>query len=196
MTHAREAGFTLAEALVSLFVFALVAGGSVIMLSQSLNAQQRVSDAQEQLRSLQAARALLIFDVAQIAPRIPRQENRLPAVFLGTGGVRPVMSFVRAVGERGSEDRISTALVVIEYALDDDGRIIRHTRAALDPGGDARETSRILLAGAKDVHFEFNTGGAWVQDWPVSAFGAPSAVAIVATLPRYGVVRLQAMTGL
>ena len=54
--HDREAGFTLVEALVSLFVFALVAGGCVAMLGQTVEAQGRVGDAQQELRVEAVAR--------------------------------------------------------------------------------------------------------------------------------------------
>ena len=108
-----EAGFTLVEAMVSLFIFALVAGGAVLLLSQTLQAQGRVEAAQEELRALQSARSLLVSDFAQITPRIVRKEGRLPVVFHAVGGARPEMSFVRGAGEPGSDDRISTSLVAV-----------------------------------------------------------------------------------
>ncbi len=196
MSAARQSGFTLAEALVSLFIFALVAGGAVALLAQSLNAQRSVSEAQERLRSVQAARALLASDMAQIAFRIPREPNRLPAVFVGTGGAEPEMSFVRLVGERGARDGLATSQVFVSYAIDAAGRLMRETRTALDPGAASHSRSRALLEGAADIRFEFNDGGGWRQDWPMSTAGVPRAVAIIATLPRYGAIRLQAMTGL
>lgn len=196
MSASRQAGFTLAEALVSLFVFALVAGGAVTLLAQSLNSQKGVSDAQERLRTVQAARALLAADIAQIAVRIPRERDRMPAIFSATNGARPEMSFVRLVGERGAEDGLSTSEVFVRYAIDAEGRLVRSTRTAIDPGAAAVTRTRALIDGASDVRFEFNDGGGWRQDWPTSSAGVPRAVAIIATMPRYGAVRLQAMTGL
>lgn len=192
----REAGFTLVEALVSLFVFALVAGGCVAMLSQSVEAQGRVGDAQEELRVVQSARSLLVSDSAQIAPRIIRSESSLGRTFIGIGGVQPQMRFVRAVGEIGAEDQLSTSLVAIEYALDDEGRLVRRTRDMLDPGGAAEVRERVLLPGAQDIRFEFHDGSEWREDWSAAGLFIPRAVAIVATLPRYGRIRLQALTGL
>ncbi len=191
-----DAGFTLVEALVSLFIFALVAGGGVLLLSQTLYAQADVEEAQDSLRELQSARALLAADLAQIAPRVTRDPGRPPFAFHAVGGVRPTMSFVRAQGEPGSEDQISTSLTVVSYSLDETGSFVRSTRAAIDPGPNAVTRDRTVLSSAGDVAFGFHDGLGWRQDWPTSMSMVPQAVAIEVTLPRYGRVRLQALTGL
>lgn len=198
MKHAThpEAGFTLVEAMVSLFIFALVAGGAVLLLSQTLQAQGRVEGAQEELRALQSARSLLVSDIAQIAPRIVRQENQLPAVFRASGGARPTMSFVRATGDPGAADQITTSLIAVSYFLDEEGRLVRETNDAIDPGASAKVRRRVLMSAPGATTFEFNDGTGWRQDWSASAYGIPRAVAITVKLPRYGSVRLQALTGL
>jgi len=194
-TH-PEAGFTLVEAMVSLFIFALVAGGAVLLLSQTLQAQGRVEGAQEELRALQSARSLLVSDIAQIAPRIVRQENQLPAVFRASGGARPTMSFARATGDPGAADQITTSLIAVSYFLDEEGRLVRETSDAIDPGASAKVRRRVLMSAPGATTFEFNDGTGWRQDWSASAYGIPRAVAITVKLPRYGSVRLQALTGL
>jgi len=192
----REAGFTLVEALVSLFVFALVAGGCVAMLGQTVQAQGRIGDAQEELRVVQSARALLVADMTQLTPRIIRNDGDQGRVFIGVGGVQPDIRFVRAAGESGADDQLSTSLVAVEYTLDAEGRLVRRTRNVLDPGAEPDVRERTLLTGAQDVRFEFHDGSGWREDWSSAGLLIPRAVAIVATLPRYGRVRLQALTGL
>lgn len=192
----HQSGFTLVEALVSLFVFALVAGGCVAMLGQTVQAQSRVGEAQEELRELQSARALLVSDATQIAPRIVRSRVDQGRMFVGVGGVRPEIRFVRAAGDSGSPDQLSTSLVAVEYRLDAEGRLIRSTREALDVAGQAEVRERELLAGAQDVRFEFHDGAGWREDWSATGLTIPRAIAIIATVPRYGRVRLQALTGL
>lgn len=191
----REAGFTLVEALVSLMIFALVAGGGVLMLSQTLQAQVDVEAAQEELRSIQSTRALLASDFAQITPRAVRETGRPPFIFQGVGGTRPAMAFVRAAGKPGAADQVTTQLVVIEYRIAEDGSLVRLTRDAIDPGPAATERTRIVVAAPGETQFEFNDGSGWRNDWP-STSAIPSAVAITLTLPRYGKVRLQALSGL
>lgn len=191
-----DAGFTLVEALVSLFIFALVAGGGVLLLSQTLFAQADVEEAQDGLRELQSARALLAADIAQITPRVTRDPDRPPFAFHAVGGASPVMSFVRAQGELDSGDLISTSLTVVSYGLDESGNIVRSTRAAIDPGPNAVSRHRTILSAADDVRFEFHDGLGWRADWPPSTSVVPRAIALEVTLPRYGRVRLQALAGL
>lgn len=191
-----DAGFTLVEALVSLFIFALVAGGGVLLLSQTLYAQANVEEAQDSLRELQSARALLASDLAQITPRVTRDPSRPPFAFHAIGGASPVMSFVRAQGNLSPEEPISTSLVAVSYSLDDSGNLVRVTRAAIDPGSNAVTQDRTLLTSASDVAFAFHDGLGWRADWPPSMSVIPQAVAIEVTLPRYGRVRLQALAGL
>ena len=192
----REAGFTLVEALVSLFVFALVASGCVAMLGQTVQAQDRVGDAQEELRALQSARALLVADIAQLAPRLIRDDGNQGRSFSGVGGAAPDIRFVRGAGEVGAEDQLSTSLVAVEYALDQEKRLVRRTRNVLDPSGQPEFREQKLLSGAQDIRFEFHDGADWREDWSSAGLSIPRAVAIIATLPRYGRVRLQALTGL
>lgn len=191
----REAGFTLVEALVSLLIFSLIAGGGVLLLSQTLQAQSRVEAAQEELRAIQSARALLSADFAQITPRAVRQQGKSPFVFAGVGGAKPAMAFVRAAGKPGASDQVTTQLVVVEYSIAEDGSLVRLTRDDIDPGPTATERKRTVVAAPGETQFEFNDGSGWRSDWP-STLAIPSAVAITLTLPRYGKVRLQALTGL
>jgi hypothetical protein len=55
---------------------------------------------------------------------------------------------------------------------------------------------RALIDGARNVRFTFNDGGSWRSDWPAAMTGVPRAVAVDMTLPRYGDIRMQALTGL
>lgn len=191
-----EAGFTLVEALVSLLIFSLIAGGGVLLLSQTLQAQGRVEAAQDELRAVQSARALLAADLAQITPGAVREAGRAAFVFQGAGGARPAMSFVRASGKPGSPDQVTTQLVVVEYLIDESGSLVRVTRSAIDPGPAAKDRTRTLVSAPGEATFEFNDGSGWRSEWPASSFAIPRAVAISLTLPRYGKVRLQALTGL
>jgi hypothetical protein len=92
------------------------------------------------------------------------------------------------------EDQISTSLVVVLRSRRS-GQAVRSTRAAIDqPNAVTRD--RAIIASAGDVAFAFHDGLGWRADWPPSMSVIPQAVAIEVTLPRYGRVRLQALTGL
>lgn len=190
-----ESGFTLVEALVSLLIFSLIASGGVLLLSLTLQTQSRVEAAQNELRAIQSIRAILASDLAQITPRAVREQGKQPFIFQGIGGAKPAMMFVRAAGRPGIAGQAPTQLAAVEYHIADDGSLVRLTREAIDPGPNAMERTRTLVVAAGATQFQFNDGTGWRDDWP-SSFAIPTAVAITLTLPRYGQVRVQALTGL
>ncbi len=194
---ASEAGFTLVEALVSLFVFSLIAAGSVLMLTQSVDTQRRVSDAEASLREVQNARALLATDLAQYAGREVREPNgRGRPRFIG-GDAETPLAFVRAAGEPDPERGAATRLALVEYGFDE-GAIVRRTRATLDRVDETEMVERVIVADAGDARFEFFDGVTWREQWLAGGAGAtpPRAVALVFTSTRYGEIRIEALVGL
>jgi general secretion pathway protein J len=193
----RDGGFTLVEALVSLFVFSLIASGCVLMLMQSVDSQRRVGEAHEALREVQTARALLAADMAQLVMRDGREANgQRRAAFIG-GDVDAPLSFVRATAEPDETRGVVTALALVEYRIVD-GQVRRSNRANLETVGDAPMSERILFAEASNARFEFFDGAQWTPQWLIGSGGgaAPRAVALIVDLPRYGEVRIEAFVGL
>jgi general secretion pathway protein J len=189
-----ESGFTLVEALVSLFVFSLIAVGCTVLLMQGVESQRRVAAAQAALRELQTARSLLANDMLQLAPRRVRQaEGGHTPVFAGAeGGV----AFVRAAAEP-SPQGARTSLAYVIYAIED-GRVVRRSRTLLDEAQPERGemAERVVFADAADARFEFFDGAEWRAEWRAATAGAaPRAVALALRTPRYGVIRIEAATG-
>lgn len=189
-----DAGFTLVEALVSLFVFSLIAAGCTALLMQSVRSQRSLGEAHEQLRELQNARALLEADLGQIALRQVRtvEGARRPA-FIG-GDDETAMAFVRASAEPDPDHGARTRLAYVEYRIEED-RLVRVSRTHLDAIVDTPSAERVVLTQAKDIRFEFFDGVTWRPQWVAVSRGAPRAVALVATLPRYGEVRIETLAG-
>ncbi len=188
-----DAGFTLVEALVSLFVFSLIASGCVAMLMQSVSSQRRVGEAHEALRELQTARALLSADLLQIAPRATRDPGGARrSVFVG--GVGPTVSFVRAAAEPDPVRKVVGRLSAVSYVIEDD-RLVRRSRDALDPLDGAVSAERVIFRALKDARFEFFDGMTWRTEWRAEGASAalPRAVALVGETPRYGRVRIEAL---
>jgi general secretion pathway protein J len=195
--RAREAGFTLVEAMVSLFVFALLSTGCVAMLSQSVGAQGRVSEADGAMRGLQAARSILAADLAQVSPGSIGPNGSTPMAFDGEGaGVQGGrhLRFVRSAGDPDPAAAFATSLVSVEYLIDGAGRLVRRTRPY--GGGQAEVSERVLLEGASDVRFQFADGAAWRDDWRTPDGSPPRAVAVLVSVPRYGELRISAFVGL
>jgi general secretion pathway protein J len=192
--HGQD-GFTLVEALVSLFVFSLIAVGCTVLLMQGVESQRRVAAAQASLRELQTARSLFTNDMLQLAPRRVRQaEGGHTPMF--AGAAEEGVAFVRAAAEPAAEGT-RTQLAYVMYAIED-GRVVRRSRALLDeaqPDG-AAMVERVIFAQAEEARFEFYDGAEWRPQWQATTAGAtPRAVALALRLPRYGVIRIEAATG-
>lgn len=190
-----QSGFTLVEAMVSLFVFALLASGCVLLLRQSVTAQSKLSAAGEAMRDIQSARALLAGDLAQVAPGSVSINGDAPAAFDGVGAGAMAdrhVRFMRALGDPDPAAAFATGLVSVEYLIDDQGRLVRRLR----PSAGGAPTDRIVLIGATDVRFEFNDGAAWQEEWRTPNGAPPRAVAIVASVPSYGELRISGYVGL
>lgn len=65
----REAGFTLVEVLVSMFIFSLISIGALIALSTTLDARERSEARIEQVERLAAARRIMADDFATMTVR-------------------------------------------------------------------------------------------------------------------------------
>ncbi len=190
-----DAGFTLVEALVSLFVFSLIATGCVAMLMQSVGSQRAVSESQSALRELQSARALLGADALQIAYRATREVDgaRIPAF---VGSASQGLAFVRGGTDVGGDGQGLGRLYAIRYFLDD-GALVRRSRVDLDPAADAGAAvpDRIVFRSVRDGRFEYFDGANWRADWSVvdGVGGLPKAIAFVGVVPRYGDIRIEVL---
>lgn len=67
--HAQEAGFTLVEVLVSMFIFSLITIGALIALSTTLDARDRAETRLSEIEQLAAARRLMADDFATMTLR-------------------------------------------------------------------------------------------------------------------------------
>lgn len=139
-----EAGFTLVEVLVSLFIFSIISVGAMIALSTTLNVRDSAKVRMAELDALSAARRIMADD---FAARIVR-ENRD-----GLGG------FIDASRDVARDDRLSFVrrgrpnpggtyprgdLLRIGYRVEE-GALIRSFLAHENPGQIAEPIDRILL---------------------------------------------------
>ena len=68
-SDSQEAGFTLVEVLVSMFIFSLISVGALIALSATLDARERAQARIEQIERLAAARRIMADDFATMVIR-------------------------------------------------------------------------------------------------------------------------------
>jgi general secretion pathway protein J len=192
---AANAGFTLVEALVSLFVFSIIAAGSVMVLVQSVRSQEAVRAVDATVRDLQLTQSLLASDAAQMAPRTVRLPDNSRTPRFSGGRASVAMAFVRAAGAVDPARGALTQVAYVEYQVRGD-RLVRRTRSSLDPTPATRMDERVMLRGIANAQIAFFDGATWQAVWTPAQNGAPPrAVAFEADLAGYGRVRIAALVG-
>lgn len=196
---ARDAGFTLVEAMVSLFVFALISAGAVMLLIQGVRGQETLNRVDAELRDIQMTQAVLAADMGQLASRVTRRpDNTIAPRFAGGGESGTVLAFVRLASDDAAANGSGRRLQYVEYVVRE-GALIRRARETLDALPETPMSERVLLRDAIAVRVLFFTGRDWVGEWrpPTPAITTvPRAVAIEADHRTRGPLRIAAMTGL
>lgn len=185
-----ERGFTLAELLVSLFIFGLLSAAGVGLLSFSVRSQAAADARLGDLADFRRAGALLTGDLAQAAPRMTRDEagNPRPA-FHGVAGERGglALSFVRR-GWENLDDTPRASLQRVEYSFVE-GRLERRIYPRLD--GSAALPATTVVDGVRRIRLRYRDGeGAWRERWdPTKPTELPRAVELIMDSEGSGATR-------
>ncbi|HEX8379276.1 MAG TPA: type II secretion system minor pseudopilin GspJ [Allosphingosinicella sp.] len=192
----RQNGFTLAELLVSLFIFGLLSAAGVALLSFSVRAQEAAESRLGDLADFRRAGALLSGDLAQAAPRLARDSTGTarPA-FHGARGERGgvALSFVRR-GWENMDDTPRASLQRVEYSFSD-GRLERRIYPRLDGGAPLAAT--VVVDRVRRIRLRYRDGeGAWRERWdPTRPTELPRAVELVMDSEGSGTTRQLFQTG-
>lgn len=144
MTRQPQAGFTLIEVLVSLALFALIAGAGLSVLDQVLRAQRQTDARLERLGALQRMMHLVQRDLAESTAGTVQGDD----LQLSLG--RPV----------------DTGALTISYGTDN-GQMAR-----VIVQGEGATTAQVLLPEVAALYWQYLDGAAvWHDSWP-PAFGA------------------------
>jgi general secretion pathway protein J len=191
-----ERGFTLAELLVSLFIFGLLSAAGVGLLSFSVRAQEAAEARLGDLADFRRAGALLAGDLAQAAPRIARDSagNARPA-FHGGGGEEGgvALAFVRR-GWENLDDSPRPSLQRVEYSFAE-GRLERRVYPRLD--GAAALPATTVVDKVRKIRLRYrDSEGRWRERWdPTKATELPRAVELVMAAEGSGTTRQLFQTG-
>jgi general secretion pathway protein J len=186
----RQEGFTLAELLVSLFIFGLLSAAGVGLLSFSVRAQE-VADARlSDLADFRRAGALLAGDLSQAAQRMPRDEaGAARPAFHGVGGEQGgvALAFVRR-GWENLDETPRASLQRVEYSFAE-GRLERRVYPRLD--GAAALPATIVVDKVRRIRLRYrDREGAWRERWdPTKATELPLAVELVMEAEGSGATR-------
>ena len=192
----KESGFTLAELLVSLFIFGLLSAAGVSLLTFSVRAQAAAEERLGHVAALRRTGALLAADLAQAAPRVSRDETGVarPAFTGGTGEESgPALAFIRR-GWENVDDSPRPTLQKVEYRLVE-GRLERRSYALVD--GAAPMVDIALLEGVRRMRLRYRSKrGEWRGRWdPTQPAELPRAVELVIDVAGNGVTRQLFLAG-
>lgn len=199
----HEAGFSLVEVLIALFITALLAGLGSSLLLGTLSGQERLEQTTDDARGLELAHAALKTDLAQLAARPTRTPGGAmrDEIFVGGSfdGDGALLAFSRAGWENpgGAEPRGS--IVYVEYRLDED-RLVRRSWVRANPTERTPMVERVLLERVTSAEVSFARRGVWndffaaeLEDGRNGQF--PDIVALDLEIDGVGEVRQLFVTG-
>jgi general secretion pathway protein J len=163
-----QAGFSLAETLVALFILALVSSAGASLLIGATGAGQQIRDREAEARQVDIAQRLLRQDLSAMSARaIQPADGFSPATSLfgdAPSGDSPFLSFVRAgwINPAGVEAR--STLQAVSYSLRS-GELVREATLRPDATLGTPISSRILLNNVKSIELGFVRGGQRSDFW-------------------------------
>lgn len=181
-----QAGVTLVETLIALFVIALMAAAGAVMTNQSLRGARAVETRGDAASEMSIALGILSADLAAYTGR-PSGDAASTDGPLAFSGHPPrhdgrLMVFVRN-GWDNPLGEIRSDLQRVEY-LFSNGALIRRSWAAPDPVAATPMVEETLLTGLQSVEARFGRAETWQDDWRVTGAGddpAPQKVELTFT---------------
>jgi general secretion pathway protein J len=181
-----RAGFTLVEVVVSLLIFALLAGAGASILGAAIDNRFAVKSASERVGDLQRMRGLLRADLGQATARRSRGPSGRPTPMPMNGAIDPgdPLLVLNRAGWSNPGEAARASLQRVEYRLVDD-RFERRVSDHLD--GSRPGPPQVLYRGVRDVTVDFVRDGQAAPAF-ISSLDRPlpDAVRIGMTLEGYG----------
>ncbi len=184
-----QAGFTLVELMVALFIFAILSAAGVSLLRFSVDSQTASREALAEMSSIRRMNAALTNDLGQIAPRPARdQAGARQNAFFGGGGTDGdlLISFVRR-GWSNYDGDARSSLQKVDYRLVD-GVLERQAYPHVD-GSEALPAAQ-LVTGVESIALRYRSNGEWRERWdPTLPTELPDAVELIVVIEDLGPVR-------
>lgn len=178
---ARRNGFTLIEMLVALVIFSLIAGGALMLLRFSVDAELAGRGKTEQIAASRRFLSVWTADLAQATPRVSRDEAGLSHPALEAGG--DVLLRLTRSGWGNIDGAARPSLQKVEYRWN--GKAL--VRAGYPfPDGAAPEPGAEVIGVASAPTLRFRgKDGLWRESWQ-SERATDLPVAIELLLPQPG----------
>lgn len=184
-----DSGFSLVETLIATFIFALIAGMSVALLTSYQSSRTALGEADARLAKLEVARSILRDDFFAAVNRPVRDEFGSQLVAFEAGqhmdaGIR--QRLVRS-GDLGAKlNGTVSAVKRVELVLDD-GALIRRTYVRSDIVQDSPFLDQVLLEDVRRVSMRYAADGVWSTEWGTAVS--------VSNLPRLAEMTLEFESG-
>lgn len=189
----RQSGFTLIELLVALAIFGMIAVAGGYLLGFSLRAQESTGQSLDRIATVRRASVLLTADMAQLLPRISRDErgDRQTAVV----GDQTTLGFVRG-GWSNDSDAPRSSLQKVSYNLVDRA-LVRTSWPMVDGVAPAQAVRSPLMTGVSKIALRYRRHGVWTETWrPRRPDETPDAIELVLTIDGLGDIRQLFLVGI
>jgi len=152
----KDAGFTLIEVLIALFIFALISVGTMTALTQSLRGKSQLETAVNTINDLNSARAIIGTDMTTLTLRPIRDELGGTKPYSLTTDGEALLTFTRRGRENPGGLDTRGDLERVEYLLND-GNLIRRSFSHENPSSNPTYIDRVLLDNIQDVTVKAQT---------------------------------------
>ena len=182
----QRAGFTLVEVMISLMIFAMLAGAGAAVLSGAIDNRFAVKTASDRVGDLQRMRGLLRADLGQATARRSRGPTGRPTPqpIIGAAAPGDPILVLNRAGWSNPGEQARPSLQRVEYRLVED-RLERRASSHLD--GARPGPPQVLYRGVSDVTVAFVRDGEAAPAF-ISSIDRPlpDAVRIGMTVKGYG----------
>lgn len=166
--RAGQAGFTLAETLVALFILAIVSSAGAALLMGATTTSQQIRDQEMATRQLDVAQRLIRQDIMAMNTRSVRPMDGFsdPVSLIGERprGEQPFLRFVRGGWINPGFVEPRSGLQAVQYVLRD-GDLIREATLRPDATSGTTVSSRVLLNNVRTVELSFQRGDQVSDYW-------------------------------
>lgn len=186
----KNTGFTLLELLVAMVIFSFMAIMAYGALANIFNSNARISQQEQNLKSLKRAMMIMERDIRQIVMRPSRQgyDQSSPALVSGFNE-EGIIDFTRA-GNTNPLELVRSSLQRVRYTLQE-GQLVRKSWNIVDHIG-AEPLEMPLLDDVEAVTFRFLDADKWDVNWDSTRKKAlPQAIELTIEHKSWGkIVRL------
>lgn len=162
----RGRGFTLIEAMVAMAIFAFIGVAAYSLLSSTGRLKESGEVRFRALSGLQLGMRQLEEDFSQFAARPVNGPGAKPAPALDASPEDAVVALTRA-GWRNPLGVQRSGLQRVEWALDEDGRLLRRYRKDLDALDPDETVERVFVEAVESFELRYmDEKGQWLEEWP------------------------------